>query len=98
MCKLYSAKLQTAFRDLAKAMVDTSRNQPTLPGIFPDGMAPIVMTRPSDGQRELMMMRWSLLPPPLPFRCHCAAAPAENVNPRRVRGQGYWQRRAPIIS
>jgi hypothetical protein len=35
-----------------------------LPAIIPDQMAPIVMKRPSDGQRELLMTRWGL-PAPL---------------------------------
>jgi putative SOS response-associated peptidase YedK len=64
MCNLYSAtKAQTAIRQLAKAMVDNSGNLPPLPGIFPDQMAPVVMTRPSDGQRELTMMRWGFPSP-----------------------------------
>jgi putative SOS response-associated peptidase YedK len=59
MCNLYSVtKPQQAIRDLARAMVDTSGNLPALPAVFPDQMAPVVMTRPSDGQRELLMMRW----------------------------------------
>ena len=65
MCNLYSiTKGQKAIRDLAKAMVDHAVNMPSLPGIFPDQMAPIVMTRPNDGQRELIMMRWGF---PSPF-------------------------------
>ena len=58
-------KGQQAIRDLAKAMVDSAGNLPSLPGIFPDGMAPVVLTRPTDGQRELMMMRWGF-PSPAP--------------------------------
>jgi putative SOS response-associated peptidase YedK len=59
MCNLYSVtKPQQAIRQLARAMVDTSGNLPALPAVFPDQMAPAVMTRPSDDQRELLMMRW----------------------------------------
>jgi putative SOS response-associated peptidase YedK len=65
MCNLYSVtKPRAAIRDLAKAIVDTSGNLPAIPAIFPDQMAPVVMTRPNDGQRELLMMRWGF-PSPL---------------------------------
>ena len=67
MCNLYSiTKGQKAIRDLAKAMVDHAGNMPSLPGIFPDGIAPIVRTM-ADGQRELLMMRWGF-PSPSPKR------------------------------
>jgi putative SOS response-associated peptidase YedK len=60
MCNLYSQKRsQAEIRDLAKAMVDTSGNLPSLPAVFPDQMAPVVMTRPDDGQQELLMVRWA---------------------------------------
>jgi hypothetical protein len=43
---LYSiTKGQKAIRDLAKTMVDHARNMPSVPAIFPDQMAPVVMTR-----------------------------------------------------
>jgi putative SOS response-associated peptidase YedK len=65
MCNLYSVtKPQQAIRDLARAMVDTSGSLPKLPAIFPDFIAPVVMARPVDGQRELLMMRWGF---PSPF-------------------------------
>ena len=58
MCNLYSiTKGQKAIRDIAKAVVDLAGNMPSLPGIFPDGMAPVVWTM-ADGERELQMMRW----------------------------------------
>jgi hypothetical protein len=37
--------------------VDRVGNMPSLPGIFPDGMAPVVRSM-ADGQRQLLMMRW----------------------------------------
>ncbi|HUE66296.1 MAG TPA: hypothetical protein VMO78_18140 [Rhizomicrobium sp.] len=65
MCNLYSQKKsQAEIRDLAKAMVDDAGNMPSLPGIFPDGMAPVVRTM-TDGQRELLMMRWGFSSPSL---------------------------------
>ena len=61
MCNLYSVtKPQAVNRELAKAMADTSGNLPTLPAVFPDQLAPVVMNRPIDDQRELLMMRWGL--------------------------------------
>ena len=63
MCNLYSiTKGQKAISDLAKALVDHAGNMPSLPGIFPDGMAPIIRTI-ADGQRELLMMRWGFPSP-----------------------------------
>jgi putative SOS response-associated peptidase YedK len=44
-------------------MRDTTGNMPPLPGIFPDYLAPIVRNAPS-GERELMMARWGMPPPP----------------------------------
>ena len=60
MCNLYSVtKGQDAIRQLAKAMNDTTGNQPLFPGIFPDYAAPIVR-RTADGSRELAMARWGM--------------------------------------
>jgi putative SOS response-associated peptidase YedK len=44
-------------RQLAKAIVGKIGTLPHFSGIFPAQIAPVVMTRPSDGQRELLMMR-----------------------------------------
>jgi putative SOS response-associated peptidase YedK len=66
MCNLYSiTKGQKAIRDLAKAMIDHAGNMPSLPGVFPNRMAPVVRTTPK-GQRELLMMRWGFPPPFIP--------------------------------
>ena len=63
MGSLYSiTKGQKAIRDVAKAMVDYAGNMPSLPGMFPDGLAPVVRTM-DDGQRELLMMRWGFQSP-----------------------------------
>lgn len=63
MCNLYSAtKPQATICQFAKAMVDTSGNLPPLATVLPDQMAPVVMTRPVDGKRELLMMRWGFPP------------------------------------
>lgn len=56
---LYSyTKRQDAARKLARVERDIASNIPPLPGIFPDSMAPTVISAPSDGKRELMMIRW----------------------------------------
>ncbi|MCX7307093.1 MAG: SOS response-associated peptidase family protein [Afipia sp.] len=60
MCNLYSmTKGQSEIVALTRAMRDTTGNLPSLPGIFPDYMAPIVRNT-SDKARELMMARWGM--------------------------------------
>src|SRR4051794_7081467 len=64
MCNLYSVtKGQAAIREFTKAMRDAAGNQPSLPAIFPDQLAPMVRTT-RDGERELTMLRWGFPPPP----------------------------------
>lgn len=64
MCNLYSlTKGQQAIREIFRVVHDRTGNLPSLPGIFPDGMAPVIRTA-SDGERELTMMRWGFPPPP----------------------------------
>jgi putative SOS response-associated peptidase YedK len=60
MCNLYSmTKNQAAIVALIRAMRDTTGNLPSLPGIFPDYLAPIVRNA-SDGVRALAMARWGM--------------------------------------
>ncbi len=60
MCNLYSmTSSQRAILDMARAMRDLTGNMPTLPGIYPDYLAPIVRTA-ADGVRELTMARWGM--------------------------------------
>jgi putative SOS response-associated peptidase YedK len=42
---------------------DLTGNLPSLPGIFPDQLAPVVRSD-RDGARELIRMRWGFPPPP----------------------------------
>ena len=64
MCNLYSlTKGQAAIRQLFRVRRDLTGNLPPLPGIFPDGMAPVVRTG-TDGERELAMLRWGMPCPP----------------------------------
>jgi putative SOS response-associated peptidase YedK len=83
MCNLYSyTKGQTAIRELADAMRDTTGNLPPLPGIFPDAMAPVVRTA-RDGVREITMMRWG-------FPCPPAAGNRPVTNIRNLSSP-YWR-------
>jgi putative SOS response-associated peptidase YedK len=64
MCNLYSmTKGQQAIREFTRATRDTAGNLPPLPGIFPDGMAPVVFNGDA-GEREVTMMRWGMPCPP----------------------------------
>jgi putative SOS response-associated peptidase YedK len=52
VCNLYSqTKGQCAIVEFTRALRDTTGNLPSLPGVFPDYLAPIVRNAP-DGQRE----------------------------------------------
>jgi putative SOS response-associated peptidase YedK len=64
MCNLYSlTKGQAAIRDWFRTSNNRTGNLPLFPGIFPDQMAPIVRNG-ADGERELVMARWSDSPQP----------------------------------
>ena len=57
MCNLYSvARSQEAMRRLYKIAHDRLGNFGGLPGVFPDGLAPIVRYG-EDGERELINAR-----------------------------------------
>jgi putative SOS response-associated peptidase YedK len=63
LCNLYSITTnQDAIRRLFKALNYSLGNLPPMPGVFPDYPAPVVRT--ADGDRELIMMRWGMPPPP----------------------------------
>jgi len=84
MCNLYSVtKGQQAIREFTRAALDTTGNLPSMPAIFPDGMAPVVR-RNSDNQRELTMMRWGMPGPP-----QLAGAPITNI---RNTTSPHWRR------
>jgi putative SOS response-associated peptidase YedK len=60
MCNLYSTTTnQEAIRALLRVMNHYVGNLPPLPGVFPDYHAPVVRT-----ERELVMMRRGMPPPP----------------------------------
>jgi putative SOS response-associated peptidase YedK len=56
-------KSREAVVAFARAMRDRTSNQPPLPAIFPDQLAPVVRTG-EDGVREMLNMRWGFPPPP----------------------------------
>jgi hypothetical protein len=84
MCNLYSmTKGQQAIRDLVRASRDNSGNLPPLPSIFPDMLAPVVLTTP-DGERELLRMRWGMPCPP-----QFGTQPVTNI---RNTASPHWRR------
>ena len=56
MCNLYSmTKNQDAMRQLFRVRHDRTGNLPPLPGIFPDGMAPIIRRGADGGEPEHLL-------------------------------------------
>src|SRR5450432_1988516 len=63
MCNLYSITTnQAAIIALFRVINRYVGNLPPMPGVFPDYPAPVV--RNAAGERELIMMRWGMPPPP----------------------------------
>src|ERR1700692_2562838 len=63
MCNLYSITTnQAAIAGLFRVMNRYAGNLPPMPGVFPDYTAPVVRNAGDD--RELIMMRWGMPPPP----------------------------------
>jgi putative SOS response-associated peptidase YedK len=63
MCNLYRLdKGQDHLRRFFKVARDDSGNQPPLPGIYPDNVAPII--RQERGERVMQMARWGMPTPP----------------------------------
>jgi putative SOS response-associated peptidase YedK len=74
MCNLYSMTASRgAVRQFARAMTNRTDNQPPLPSIFPDQLAPVVQTD-REGRRIVDAMRWGFPPPP-----GIGSRPATNV-------------------
>jgi putative SOS response-associated peptidase YedK len=83
MCNLYSyTKSQDEARRLLGVLVDRTGNQPPLPAVFPDQMAPVVRTG-HDGVREMLPMRWGLPGPPA-----YGARPVTNI---RNTASAWWR-------
>ena len=63
MCNLYSITTnQEAIRALFRVMNRYVDNLPPMPDVFPDYPAPVV--RNAGSERELVLMRWGMPPPP----------------------------------
>jgi putative SOS response-associated peptidase YedK len=63
MSNLYSITTnRAAIIALLRVMYRYVRNLPPMPAVFPDYPAPVV--RNADIERELIMMRWCMPPPP----------------------------------
>src|ERR1044071_4154684 len=63
MCNLYSITTnQEAIRQLFRVINRYVGNLPAMPGVFPDYPAPVV--RNAGAERELVLMRWGMPPPP----------------------------------
>lgn len=82
MCNLYSmTKSREALVAYTRAMRDRTANQPPLPAIFPDQMAPVVGTS-KEGLREAVMMRWGFPP------AGGGTRPVTNI---RNTSSSYWR-------
>src|SRR5258708_17084705 len=63
MCNLYSITTnQAAIAALFRVLNRYVGNLPPMPGVFPDYPAPVV--RNAGSEREMVMMRWGMPPPP----------------------------------
>jgi putative SOS response-associated peptidase YedK len=63
VCNLYSITTnQAAIIALFRVMNRYVGNLPPMPGVFPDYPAPVV--RNAGTEREMVMMRWGMPPPP----------------------------------
>lgn len=83
MCNLYSHnKSPDALRRMFRVVRDETGNQPPLPAIYPDQLAPVVRIA-GDGAREAIRMRWGFPPPP-----HLGTRPVTNV---RNTKSSYWR-------
>jgi putative SOS response-associated peptidase YedK len=83
MCNLYAmTRNRDAIRQLFRVGSDRTANQPPLPAIFPDQVAPVVRVG-RDGVRVMEAMRWGFPPPP-----NLGTRPVTNV---RNVASPYWR-------
>jgi len=83
MCNLYSmTRARDAVRQIFGVVRDHTANQPPLPAIYPDQMAPVVRLE-DDGARVMQAMRWGFPPPP-----NLATRPVTNI---RNTASPYWR-------
>jgi putative SOS response-associated peptidase YedK len=83
MCNLYAYRTPPAeARLFLKLTEDRTGNQPPLPAVFPDQMAPVVRAG-RDGVREMLAMRWGLPGPE-----SAGARPVTNI---RNTESAWWR-------
>ena len=83
MCNLYSmTTIKEAVRGPFRGTQDLTANQPPLPAIFPDQLAPVIRAG-HDGARTMQNMRWGFPPPP-----YVGGRPVTNV---RNAASPYWR-------
>ncbi len=64
MCNLYSITTnQAAIAELFRVVRRYEGNLAPMPGVFPDYPAPVIRDA-GNGEREMVMMRWGMPPPP----------------------------------
>jgi putative SOS response-associated peptidase YedK len=78
---------QDAIRALFRVGRDRAGNLPPLPGIFPDGLAPIV--RNGDDGRELAMARWGMPSPVFALKGRSTDPGVTNI---RNAASPHWRR------
>jgi hypothetical protein len=103
MCNLYSITTnQGAIAALFRVMNRYVGNQPPMPLVFPDYPAPVI--RNAGAERELIMMRWGMPPPPRAGDQHqeyilpALARMAETGKPLPRPGQQLQHRHLASIS
>lgn len=85
MCNLYSmTTAQATIRKLFRIAKDYTGNLPPLPAIFPDREAPVIRTGVNTDDREMIMMRWGMPPPP-----QYGGPPITNI---RNTSSSHWRR------
>jgi hypothetical protein len=65
-------------------------NPPPVPGVFPNYPAPVV--RNDQNEREMVMMRWGMAPPP-----KFGGPPVTNIRTRRRRTCALAETREPML-
>jgi len=83
MCNLYSmTRARDAIASLFRVTLNLTANQPPLPAIFPDQLAPVIR-RDRNGGRTMLNMRWGFPPPP-----NLGNRPVTNI---RNTASPYWR-------
>jgi putative SOS response-associated peptidase YedK len=88
MCNLYSITTnQAAILALFRVVNRYVGNLPPMPGVFPDYPAPVI--RNAGAEREMVLMRWGMPPPPGAAACR---SPTSATRARRTGAAGSSRR------